>query len=314
MRQPVGEHGVPQIVLKPFAVQLLRRRPGRTIVAHLEIAHVRVVYYVLRKYIVVWPVGVVHDADERRIAALSRQRLAHLNRLPYHRRNGMMRNLLDQIRLLGPVNDVVYSDDVHVHGVRGARRKVVGRDLDAGEHQELARLLKLPLELGVGCKAHFGLAVPLPDHTLAEPLHVGLEAVGVHRLRRPALIFGVPKRNPLVRIVLEAVVVGDGNEVISRVLVGEDCLLRQRTPVRPERVHVQHATIPARSAAPFSGVSGRGKHRRRRGPPQELPARKRRPCFFHCTFHHASIISRNTRAFRHKATANSGNADSVVLL
>ena len=245
VRHAVGEHRVPQVVLVPLAVELLGHGPLGAVVAHLEVADFGIVDDVLREHVVVEPVRMVHHAEERRIAARLRERLAHLARLADRRRDGVLRQGLDQVRLLRAFDDVVDADHVHVHGVGHARRLGVGRDLHAGEHQELAGHLEHLLQLGVCREADLRLAVPLAHLAPAEPFDVGLEAVRVHHLRRPALLRAVPDGHPLVRIVLEAVVVGDGDEVVARVPVRGDGLLRQRAPVRPVRVHVQHAAVPA---------------------------------------------------------------------
>ena len=51
--------------------------------------------------------------------------------------------------------------------------------------------------------------------------------------------------HPVIRIRAEAVVVGDGEEVIAAVLVGGYGLLRQHVSVRPASMGMEHALVPA---------------------------------------------------------------------
>ena len=191
------------------------------------------------------------DHADALLSTLLGKRLAHLASLADYGGNSVLGQTLDQVRLLGALDDVVDADHVHVHGVGLARRLGVGRYLHAWEEQKLLRLIEHLLELLVRGEAYFHLAVFLAHLVTPKSLYVSLVAFGMHHFRRPAFFRSVANGHPLVGILLESVVVGEGDKVVADVLVGGDGLFGKGASVGPVRMHVQHAAIPARSVAGF---------------------------------------------------------------
>ena len=258
-----GVHHVPEAVVREA---VLRQRVGgwpfSAGIADLEEADVGVVDDVLGQHVVVLPVRVVNPEKARRVAFGCGQSVEFVLGLAQGFCDGGAMRPFDEVGLRGAGDELILADVVHVD-VAPDVLVVVGTDGDfaSGHDEEPAGVVEAFGDLGESLHADLRPAIlrraPLG---VGEGGLVGLEHRGFKGFWRPDADLGRGDLDPAVGVGSDAVVVGDGEEIVAGVAIGDHGLLGQGAAVRPARVRVQHPSEKTRS-----GLCACGGCRKRKG-------------------------------------------------